>query len=208
MENYTLKDNEIILYRGEAVLMPDGKTDGKNAVTSDLLLTNHNIVISIKKRKLMRTMTETFVYSLSDVKVYDEKVQVIRRKDTVDIYLKDCELFLGFAKEKEAKQFCDNAIREISGESKFVRSVKKTRKVIKETNEALDIDIVEIAKTTASVACDVTANLGTVKGAGFGTRMISSVANTLRGNSKKNKTELLTTSNSNENSDNPEECDT
>ena len=208
MENYTLKDNEIILYRGETVLMPDGKTDGKNAVTSDLLLTNHNIVISIKKRKLMRTMTETFVYSLSDVKVYDEKVQVIRRKDTVDIYLKDCELFLGFAKEKEAKQFCDNAIREISGESKFVRSVKKTRKVIKETNEALDIDIVEIAKTTASVACDVTANLGTVKGAGFGTRMISSVANTLRGNSKKNKTELLTTSNSNENSDNPEECDT
>ena len=194
MENYTLKENEVILYRGSAVLLPDGKSSGKNATMNDLLLTNFNIVLTIKKKKLLKTIEETLTYSISDIKIHDEKIQVIRKRNIVDIYLKTAELFLDFKKEKEAKLFCNNALKEISGESKFVRSVKKTRKAIKETNEALDIDVLEIAKTTTVTACEVAANLGSVKGVGKGTRILSSVASTLLGNSKKKEKELLKTS--------------
>ena len=206
MENYTLKENEVILYRGSATLLPNGKSNENNAVMNDLILTNFNIVITVKKKKLLKTVTETLIYSISDIKIHDEKIQVIRRKTVVDIYLKATELFLDFKKEKEAKLFCDNALKEISGESKLVRSVKKTKKAIKETNEALDIDVLEIAKATATTACEAASNLGTVKGIGKGTQILSSVANTLLGNSKKKKNEQLLTL-ENKNSNDPQNID-
>lgn len=64
----------------------------------------------------------------------------------MDIYFKSGELFLEFEKEKEAKEFCERALKLVSGYSKFVRSVKRVKKSINETNEALDIDMVDMAK--------------------------------------------------------------
>ena len=148
MENYILKSDETVLYRGSVVVMPDGKSEAKNVKKADLLLTNFSIVIITQTKKLLKTVTEVEVYRTADVKTYDESVQVIRRKAVVDVYLKTGELFFDFKKEKEAKLFCDKALRLISGESKLVRSVKKVKKEIKETDEALDINIVVILSPT------------------------------------------------------------
>ena len=171
MENYTLKENETVLYRGTAIIMPDGKNNGKDTRKCDLWLTNLSIVIFTQKRKLMKTVTEVESYDVADVKIYNDSVQVIRRKSAVDVYLRTGELFIDFEKEKEAKSFCDKALRLISGESKFVRAVKKGRKEINETNEALDIDVASVAakgvKTVAKVASGAAALEGAGKKAKF-----------------------------------------
>ena len=53
MENYILKENETILFRGEATILPDGKIGDKNAKKADVLLTNFSIVL-IAKNLLIR----------------------------------------------------------------------------------------------------------------------------------------------------------
>ena len=190
MENYILQKDETILFRGNAQYLPNGKPDERFEELIDVLLTNHNIVLVHKRKKLFKTVTEVGVFGVSDVKIYDETVQIIRRKAIVDVYLNEGELFLNFIKEKYAKEFCDKAQRLISGNSKFVRSVKKTRKAVKETNEALDIDVVDIAKKTAAVACEVAASVGTVSGVGTPTRVIGKVAEAILHIGSKTKAEL------------------
>lgn len=188
MKNYLLSENEVILFRGMVALLSDWKEEKKiQQYNTELILTNFNVVLNKESKKLFHNVVDKKIYSVSDIKIYDETVQIIRRKNVVDIYFMTGEIFVKFEKEKHAKEFCDKAIKLRDGNSKFVRSVKKTRKVIKETNEALDINIVEIAKTTAAVACDVATGLGSVSGAGKTTKMIAKVANVLRGKSKKNE---------------------
>ena len=190
MKEYTLKDDETILFRGNAILMPNGKRIETNKEKCDILLTNLNIVLIEKVKKIFRTVNQANIYSVSDVKIYDETIQIIRRKAIVDIYLKTGELFLDFEKEKEAKEFCDKALKLISGNSKFVRAVKKTQKAIQETNEALGIDMVEMAKNTAVFACEVavafeTPNVGKKVG------VASKVAKIFLGKSNKEETKML-----------------
>ena len=191
MENYILENDETVLYRGSVVVMPDGKSEAKNVKKGDLLLTNFNIVIITQTKKLLKTVTDVEVYRTSDVKTYDESVQVIRRKSVVDVYLKTGELFLDFKKEKEAKLFCDKALRLISGESKFVRSVKKVKKEIKETDEALDINIEGAVVNSAKMAAAITVGVATVPGVGKKTKILGKIAETLLGEKQKNKTESL-----------------
>lgn len=155
MNNYTLQENETILFRGSCAIMQNGKKNEKTDEANDIILTNNNIVLFVKRKKFLKTVEEVQVFNVLDVKTYDETVQIIRRKSIVDIYLKECELFLDFLKEKYAKEFCDKALRLISGYSKFVRGVKKTQKAVKETTEALDIDIAEAVRSGTEFVCDV-----------------------------------------------------
>lgn len=188
MKNYTLKENEVVLFKGMVAILSDWKEEKNTELyNTELLLTNYNIVLSTEIKKLFSSVLKQKIYAIDDVKVYDETVQIIKRKRNVDIYLVSEEIFLKFEKEKHAKEFCDKAVKQKDGNSKFVRSVKKTRKVIKETNEALDIDIVEMAKTTAAVACEVAANVGAVKGVSTRTKVVAACAGVLRGKAKANK---------------------
>ena len=198
MENYTLSTNETILYRGKATMLHDGKTGKKETKNVDLLLTNLNIVLFEETKRLFKTVSETTTYSVSDVKIYDETIQVIRRKSVVDIYLNCGELFLDFEKEKEAKLFCDQALKLISGNSKLVRSVQKARKAIKETNEALDIDVIDIAKKTASLACAATVNVASVENAGKKTKILGKIAETFLPASKKKQSQEMLNESSDE----------
>ena len=175
MENYILKENETVLFRDEAILLQDGK-NSKNDTRCDVLLTNLNIVIVTQSKKAFRTINKVDVYSVTDVKIYDETIQIIRRQNLVDIYLKSCEIFIEFSKEKNAKEFCDKALKLISGFSKLVRSVKKTQKAIKETNEALGIDVGNMAKGAAGIVLDVTVGVGSMSGAKKGTKVAGKIA--------------------------------
>lgn len=157
MKNYALQKDETVLLRKNAQLLREGKKAGQYVETeAEVLLTNHHIIVSENKRGLFSTTVETEVYDVQDVKVYDETVQVIREKKRVSVYLNQAELFLEFEKEQTAKEFCDKAQKLISGFSKFVRAVKKTKKTIDETNEALNVDLVGMAKATATVAGEIT----------------------------------------------------
>lgn len=188
MENYVLKENETVLYRHEVFVLPISKKRDKAIPESELWLTNLNIVICTPKKKLLRTIFETEVYSVTDVKRYDERVQVINRRNTVDIYLKDKELFLNFKKSGEAKRFSDIALRLISGESKIVRGVKRVRKAIRETDDALEINTMEIATATATIAAEVAIGVASLPSAGKRAKNIGVIADKLL--NRKNKTNL------------------
>ena len=183
MENYTLKENETVLYRGSAIVLPDGKSPGRNVKPYDVLLTNFNIVIFVPVKKMFKTLIETEIYSVEDIKIYDESLQIIRRKSIVDVYLKTGELFLDFQKEKEAKSFCDKALRLASGESKFVRAVKKGRKEIKETNEALDVDMVDLTVKGVKFGAKVASGVARIKGIGKKAKVLGVIGDAVLGNS-------------------------
>ena len=185
MEKYVLKENETVLYRHEVFVLPISKKRDKTIPESELWLTNLNIVICTPKKKLLRTIFETEVYSVTDVKRYDERVQVINRGKIVDIYLKVKELFLDFKKSREAKLFSDIALRLISGESKFVRGVKKVRKEIRETDYALEINTIEIATSAVTMAVDVAIGVASLPSAGKKAKTIGVIADKLL--NRKNK---------------------
>ena len=196
MENYVLKENETVLYRHEVFVLPISKKRDKTISESELWLTNLNIVICTPKKKLLRTIFETEVYSVTDVKLYDERVQVIRRGKIVDIYLKEKELFLGFKRAGDAKLFTDTALRLISGESKFVRGVKRARKEIRETDEALDINIEGMVTSTAAAVADVAIGVASLDGAGKKAKTIGVIADRLLNSKKKTKAKEIPPSNS------------
>ena len=189
MKNYELCENEVILFKGLVEVLSNWKEEKDiYKYNTELILTNINIVLITEIKKLFSSVIDKKIYKIDDVKIYDEAVQIIKRKERVDIYLLGGEVFLEFEKEKSAKEFCDKSIKLRDGNSKFVRSVKRTQKVIKETNEALDIDIVKIAKETASLACDIAVNVGDT---GKGTRIISGIATALRSGKRSKKDNLL-----------------
>ena len=198
MENYVLKENETVLYRHEVFVLPISKKRDKTIPESELWLTNLNIVICTPKKKLLRTIFETEVYSVTDVKRYDERVQVINRGKIVDIYLKDKELFLDFKKSGEAKLFSDIALRLMSGESKFVRGVKRARKEIRETDEALEIDTIGLAKATAVIAADMAIGVASLPDAGKTAKTIGMIAGKLLNSKNKIKPKEIPATNNSE----------
>ena len=180
MKNYELKKDEVILFRGMVSSMSNWREEKKvSGYNTELILTNFNIVLLTEVKKVFSRILDKKVYKVEDVKVYDETVQIIRRKNSVDVYLLDKELFLMFEREKNAKEFCDKAIKLKSGYSKFVRAVKKTQKAVKETNEALDIDVVEIAKEAVEFTCEAVTETAKNKNPFVG------VANVISGKFKK-----------------------
>ena len=190
MNNYALKNDETILHHCEVQLLTAGKKVGDYKSTlAELVLTNFNIVVKTNVKSLFSTSVVTEVFKVEDVKLYDDTPQIKRDKRRVDICLNGRELFLEFNKEKEAKEFCDKALRLVSGNSKFVRVVKKTQKAVKETNEALDIDIGEIAKGTAVAVANVVVAASGVPTAGNKTKMLGAVVKSFMG--KKDKPKLM-----------------
>lgn len=186
MKNYELSANEVILFKGVAAVVSDWKNEQNvTEYKTELILTNLNIVLITEIKKLFSRILDKKIYSVKDVKVYDESVQVVRRKNLVDVYLLDGELFLKFEKEKSAKEFCDKAIKLKDGNSKFVRAVKKTQKAIRETNEALDIDIAEMAKGAISTVGDAVIAIDTLTTAGPKTKALAKVAKLFKGKSEK-----------------------
>ena len=147
---YKLKENENVIFRGSAMFFSDYKRAEENAKSCDVMLTNLNIVITYQKKKLFRTVTKSSVFKTEDVKIYDDTIQIIRQAADVDIYFKKSEVYLTF-EEEIAKDFSDKALTLISGNSKFVRAIKKAQKVV---NEKIIDGVTEVTKT-AKVAKNV-----------------------------------------------------
>lgn len=159
MENYELIKDEVILWHGEVSLLPSGKAVKESAlkkVQTELILTNFNFVFITKtKRVFQKVEVEREIYATGDVKYYKESPYILKKGKVVEVYFEGAERFIEFSDKKQARVFGDTALRLVSGHSKFVRAVKKTQKEIKETEEALDVDITGIAKTALGVATEV-----------------------------------------------------
>lgn len=172
MENYNLREDEVILFRGAVAVSSFWKKEAKpTSYDTNLILTNLNIVL----------ISDTLqTYSVEDIKIFNKAVQVIKKKKTVEIYHKTAELLLEFQHDKDAKEFSDKAIKLCGGESKFSRTMHKAM-------ETFDLDINKIAKSTASAARD--AMVGYVSGGSQGNGLAAKLGAALKSNQQKAKEE-------------------
>ena len=170
MDNYELIKDEVVLWHGEVALLPSGKVVKESSfkkVQTELILTNFNFVFITKtKRVFQKVETEREIYATGDVKYYRDSPYILKKGNIVEVYFDSAEKFVEFSDKKQARIFGDTALRLVSGHSKFVRGVKKAQKEIKETEDALDVDITGMAKTAVGVATEMAIGLPTAgKGA-------------------------------------------
>lgn len=169
MKHYELQADEVILYRGQVNLLPDGKpakpAPFKKSET-DVILTNLHLIVDETVRGLFNKSVDTLIYDVDVIKKYNDVPQVIQKGAYVDVYLIGTELFFQFPNKKEATLFTNAALRLLTGYSKLVRGVKKAQKAVRETEDALDIDIKGAMKTAASVTVDVVSQSKAKQGVG------------------------------------------
>lgn len=155
MENYILREDETVLFKSRVQM----QITSKKKIEVELLLTNLNFVF-IRDKKFFSKSIENEVFDVKNVKIYDATYQIVRKNKKVEIYMIGVEKFLEFPTLKSAKEFTDIALKLVSGYSKFVRGIKKAQKSVKETEDALDIDIKETTKKAVAFAGEVAVVMG------------------------------------------------
>ncbi len=147
MEQIILAEDEFELFKGSAKLIV-----GKKELDTEVHLTTKFISFLVITKILFSKKTEQEKHEISAVKIYKNKPQIKRKKEIVDIYFKDSERVVKFSTAKEAAAFTSEALKFLTGKSKFVRAVEKTKEIIQEVDETLGIDSVGIVKTAGAVS--------------------------------------------------------
>lgn len=171
MENYALLANESVLYKGEA-------TFGKDRTRSELLLTNINIVVITKTRKLFsKEQVDLKAFSVEDIKVYNDIPQIKQSICMVEIYLTNMEITLNFYSKFEAYKFATAANKLITGKSVSERGAEKVKGAVNLIDKTLGINTVGTIKSVVENGV-----VGTVLG-GFGKKSQAQIkgSNTLTG---------------------------
>ncbi|MBQ8230185.1 MAG: SHOCT domain-containing protein [Clostridia bacterium] len=145
MEQFILEEDEFELFKSTAKLIVN-----KKEIDTEVHLTTKRISLIIIRTVFWVKKTEIENHEINSVKIYNELPQVKQNNNVVDIYFKDSERRLKFATKKEAKLFVSEALKFLTGKSKFARVVDKAKEVIKDVDETLNIDTVGIAKKAAT----------------------------------------------------------
>lgn len=139
MENYELKSDEVVLYKGEVIL------SGKLCPTK-LILTNYNVVLITKSHSISNKEVEVQTYDVQDIKVYKDVPQIKTNKNHVEIYLTSGEIDLEFAYRNELKKFVNSAMELLTNKSLFQRRTESVKKNVDVVDKTFNIDSVEIVK--------------------------------------------------------------
>ena len=183
MNHYELQNDEVALSHEQAFIVNELKR-----AEVEVLLTNFNFVFIKRIKQFLKKDTyEVEIYGVDTVKIYNDLPHIIKKNKVVEIYFKGTEKFLEFASKKQATKFADTALRLISGQSKFVRGVKKTQKEIVHTSEELNVDIVGASKKAVGIAGDVVIGASAVKGAKKSTQVFGMIAKALKGQKAENQ---------------------
>lgn len=170
MPEYVLSSNESVLYKGPVIV-----TTLKRS--AELLLTNLNLIIqfSIKKGIFSKAEKEFICYPIQEIKIYDEKPQVIQKGNTVEVYFSSEFLTLQFNSILEISKFKMAIMKLLTGKSMQARGADKVKGAINTLDDALGIDTVHTVKDALENGI-----MGTLVG-GFGKKHkgINSVKNTL-----------------------------
>ena len=102
MKNYQLKNDEVILYRGSVMVLPNGKKEKvsklKN-VEQELILTNTDFVFETRIKKVFqKEEIVTEVYSIEQIKIYQDAPHILQNFHQVLLLHRDtpstrCPLF-------------------------------------------------------------------------------------------------------------------
>ncbi|MBQ7977597.1 MAG: hypothetical protein IJ301_03295 [Clostridia bacterium] len=133
MDYYQLKEDEVILYKGEVVLPEkDGSTQ--------LVLTNHNLVFKTKNEREV----DIDIFAVSDIKFYEGVPQIKAKSNNIEIYFLLKEKEFTFLSKIEAHKFLTTAKKLLTGKSTAERCMDKVKYSIDKINDEFNIDIVDL----------------------------------------------------------------
>lgn len=137
MENYSLEQNEVILYKG----VIQYKQQENN---TQLILTNLNIVV-INKNLTEHSKIETIIetYPVNEIKMYQGVPQIKSNGTHVEIYLLNNELEFIFNSKIEQHKFISEATKLATGKTSAERSATKVKNAINLINDTFNTDIVK-----------------------------------------------------------------
>lgn len=152
MADYTLKHDEVRLFKGSGTLRGQDTAKFTETVTYELILTNQNIVIIKTISKMFsKPRNEVSVYPVETIKVYNGEPQVKQNRYDVEVFLTTGEIRFGFSSTNDAHSFVDEVFLLITGKSASDhaadRAVNKVKKGIGRADDALGISTVGTVKT-------------------------------------------------------------
>ncbi|WP_255575608.1 SHOCT domain-containing protein [Caproiciproducens faecalis] len=141
MEDYSLQSDEAVLYKGRA-------TFGNNKTSSELLLTNINIVVITKTKKFFSSeQVDLKSFPVKEIKVYNDVPQIKQHDCMVEIYLTNTEIIFDFYSKIEAYKFANAANKLVSGKSMSERGAKKVKGAVNLVDDTFGISTVGAIKS-------------------------------------------------------------
>lgn len=141
MEDYSLQSDEAVLYKGRA-------TFGNNKTSSELLLTNINIVVITKTKILFsKEQVDLRSFPVKDMKVYNDVPQIKQHNCIVEIYLINTEITFNFYSKLEAYKFANAANKLLTGKSMSERGAEKVKGAVNLVDDAFGISTVGAIKS-------------------------------------------------------------
>ena len=136
MKDYQLKEDEVVLFKGDIELQGvKGKTE--------LIFTNHNFVFINKQKKLLgEEDVEVEIYPVTDVKIYEKKPQIKVKELNVEIYFLRDEKTCIFSSEEDVNEFMNEAQKLLTHKTIAEKGAQKVKDGINLVNETLNVDIV------------------------------------------------------------------
>lgn len=136
MEFYNLKENEVVLYKGDIVIL-------KN-YSARIILTNLNIVfIQYNKESIKQETAIVEIYPIEDIKIYKDIPQVKKDANNIEIYFKQTEKEFSFNSKKELNKFLEEVNKLLTGKNKIERNAEKIKKTINLVNDTFGVDLVK-----------------------------------------------------------------
>lgn len=140
MEHYQLKPHEVVLYKGDVNFV-----DQKDV--TKLILTNLNTVyITTHKKRFGADETSVEVYSVQDIKIYEDTPQIKSKGHNVEIYYLTTEKEIYFKSKSELGKFVSSAMKLLTGKSATQRRVEKVKQTIDIVDSTLGIDTIGTTK--------------------------------------------------------------
>jgi len=137
MDNYKLKPEEVVFYKGDVTLK------GKKGNT-ELLFTNLNVVFINKyKRLFSKEEITVFTYPTNEIKMYEGVPQIKHKGNEVEIYFKDAEVEFEFDSRIQVSKFINETNKFLTGESTVQKGAKKVKDTIGMVDDTLGINTVQ-----------------------------------------------------------------
>lgn len=141
MEDYSLQSNEVVLYEGKA-------TFGNNKTSSELLLTNINIVVITKTKKLFsKEQVDLKHFPVENIKIYNDVPQIKQHDCMVEIYFTNTEITLNFDSKFLAYKFANAANKLLTGKSVSKRGAEKVKEAMNFVDDTFGINTVGAIKS-------------------------------------------------------------
>ena len=137
MENYNLKADEVVLYKGSVIL-------NNRKGTTELILTNTNLVFINKYKPLFSKEEVTILeHQIQSIKIYEGVPQIKSTANTVEIQLLEQEIEFEFYSKMELLKFTNATNKLLTGESTIQKGAKKVKDAIGLIDDTLGINTVE-----------------------------------------------------------------